>query len=200
MSQFNLTSEILAHVMVQKLHALDIKDTTQMKMQKLVYFALAWWGVLFNNKLINETPLAWEHGPVFTNLRNKTREFGSNPIDLEALKYGSESVDEKVSDFLDSIISRYGKMSASELRDTSHHEVWFSANKTEDQNMKWEDIIEYHKNHLKDAAIIQRDQKNKVWVATSDIIPGLVLEYEDYALLETELDDIANDLIKENCN
>jgi uncharacterized phage-associated protein len=41
-----LTPEVIGCCFVEKLHKLDIDDTTQLKIQKLIYFAWVWYGVL----------------------------------------------------------------------------------------------------------------------------------------------------------
>ncbi len=63
-------------------------DITQMKLQKLVYFAHGWYLALTNGQpLINEQVEAWRHGPVIRSLYREFREFGNKPIDRRALKY-----------------------------------------------------------------------------------------------------------------
>jgi hypothetical protein len=148
--------------------------------------------------LLNEEPLAWQHGPVFQTLRNKTKEFGKNPIDTEDLRYGTDDVDVKISEFLDNIVLHYGKKSASELRDLSHKKVWKEAHEKDDQKMSWNDTISYYSNNLTEAMLNVYDEDT--WIISSEIIPGLVLEYKTYTKEQKiEAEEIAKELIVVNC-
>ena len=128
MSQISmtLTPEIISGYIVEKCAALGIHDTSQMKLQKLVFFAWVWYGVLYKKKLFDEKPVAWEHGPLFQSLRKQTKDSKYNPITTEDLRYGKEDIKDKVLlKYLDNVIANYGKYSAYELSYTSvrHYEV-----------------------------------------------------------------------------
>jgi uncharacterized phage-associated protein len=53
---------------------------TQMQLQKLVYFAHGWDLALTNTPLTVEQPEAWTYGPVYRDLYDHTKQFGSAPI------------------------------------------------------------------------------------------------------------------------
>lgn len=53
---------------------------TQMQLQKLVYFAHGWDLGLTNTPLTIEQPEAWAYGPVYRDLYDHTKQFGSAPI------------------------------------------------------------------------------------------------------------------------
>ncbi|OUO54660.1 hypothetical protein B5F76_02135 [Desulfovibrio sp. An276] len=53
---------------------------TQMKLQKLVYFAHGWHLGLYDQPLIEETFQAWKYGPVIPSLYLKFRDYGTFPI------------------------------------------------------------------------------------------------------------------------
>lgn len=53
---------------------------TQMQLQKLVFFAHGWSLGLTGNALTSEEPQAWDYGPVYPDLYDHTKYFGSGPI------------------------------------------------------------------------------------------------------------------------
>ncbi|NEU29924.1 DUF4065 domain-containing protein [bacterium LRH843] len=94
-----------------------------LKLQKLVYYAEAWYTTMNNNEenLIKEDFEAWVHGPVVPSLYGKYREYGYHQID----KVDSEplsSLSDKVKNFLDSIWEIYGHFEAKELEKLTHYE------------------------------------------------------------------------------
>jgi uncharacterized phage-associated protein len=53
---------------------------TQMQLQKLVYIAHGWNLAISGEPLTTELPEAWEYGPVYRNLYEHTKYFGSKPL------------------------------------------------------------------------------------------------------------------------
>ena len=53
---------------------------TQMKLQKLVYFAHGWHLGLYDKPLVEETFYAWKYGPVIPSLYLMFRDYGVRPI------------------------------------------------------------------------------------------------------------------------
>jgi len=56
-------------------------ELTQLKLQKLVYYAYAWNLAHGQPPLFSEDVVAWPHGPVVRELWEEFNEFGSCPID-----------------------------------------------------------------------------------------------------------------------
>lgn len=98
------------------------QNLTDIQIQKLTYYAYAWYQIKHNgNKLFDEKPQAWIHGPVFRSLYDamKRNDFYKEEltIDLGDIK-----------DFLDLIYSVYGKYSGNELEAMTHSEIpWIRA-------------------------------------------------------------------------
>ena len=79
-----------------KLRAADIADyflwlandtgsfMSNLKLQKLVYYAQAWHLALYDRPLFDEDFQAWVHGPVIPELFQKYQHFGWKPIDQDA--------------------------------------------------------------------------------------------------------------------
>ncbi len=110
------------------------KELTPKKIQKLVYYAYAWFIALNNqdpNKiqyvLFDEEPEAWIHGPVFPSLYNKYRDYGFNEV---SQKETVEIENDDLVSFLDNVWEIFGKYSADELEYMTHQEdPWKNARK-----------------------------------------------------------------------
>lgn len=112
---------------------------TNKKLQKLVYYAYAWFIVENNdndnimNVLFHEQPEAWVHGPVFPVLYERYKENGRDEIATpdEVLE-----VDEELADFLDEILDVFGQFDGDQLELMTHNELpWQKArgNSTSDE-------------------------------------------------------------------
>lgn len=53
---------------------------SNLKLQKLLYYAQAWYLVNFNGPLFSDSIEAWDFGPVISSLYGKYKRFGCNPI------------------------------------------------------------------------------------------------------------------------
>lgn len=93
---------------------------TQLKLQKLVYYAQAWHLANFNRPLFLEHMEAWRHGPVVPSLWQAFRDHGWNA--LPAPQDGVVSFDEATEQFLNAIYEKYGPFEAKYLESLTHNE------------------------------------------------------------------------------
>jgi len=200
-----ITAEKLGHIIANKCISLGIRDTSQLKLQKLVFLAWVFYGVLYGKKLFNENPLAWKKGPVFRSFSKRVMLLDDGerrryePIRAEELKYSIEDLESReMVDLVEGIVYDFGKMSAEELVEKTHTDIWQEAHKSKLQSMEWEKVIKYYKNNLVELVIKEEDKKAKVFTVRSSVISGLILEYESYKDFITEIQDIASDIIKGN--
>ena len=91
------------------------KDSlTPKKLQKLVYYAYAWFIALNNenedeitNVLFNEQPEAWIHGPVFPSLYDRYK--GYNWNEIEKKEIDSSKLNKDLKAFLNDAWMKFGK-------------------------------------------------------------------------------------------
>ena len=100
---------------------------SNLKLQKLCYYAQGFHLALFDCPLFPEAVLAWKHGPVIEELWHKYNKYGSNaipkPTDVDFRLY-----DDQTKELLDEVYSVYGQYSAWKLRNMIHEEPpWFNA-------------------------------------------------------------------------
>ena len=111
---------------------LNKSSMTPKKLQKMVYYAYAWFITLMNedannieNRLFNVSPQAWVHGPVFPNLYQKYKDYGYSDIPAEEAEF---NFNEDVEDVLNQVWEVYGKYNANELESLTHQELpWRNA-------------------------------------------------------------------------
>jgi uncharacterized phage-associated protein len=97
---------------------------TQLKLQKLVYYADAWFLANFDKPLIKEDFEAWAHGPVVPTLYAKYRSYGWNALPPETGVKVSEDLD----GYLEAVFEEYGQYSAKKLEKMTHEETpWLEA-------------------------------------------------------------------------
>ncbi|HET7233941.1 MAG TPA: type II toxin-antitoxin system antitoxin SocA domain-containing protein [Longimicrobium sp.] len=100
---------------------------SNLKLQKLVYYAQAYHLAMYGEPLIPERVEAWEHGPVVPDLYRSYKQHGAEPIpapdDFDAGEY-----DPRTRDLLDEIFEVFGQYSAAKLRNLTHAErPWITA-------------------------------------------------------------------------
>ncbi|MDV2504116.1 MAG: DUF4065 domain-containing protein [bacterium] len=125
---------------------------TNLKLQKLVYYAQAWHLALFDEPLFDDPIEAWVHGPVVPSIYSKFRNFGWNPIGLD-----TDEVDlpEDLQEHIDEVIEVYGGFSGWDLERLTHsEEPWRKArgdlppDEPSSDEISHEDMKEYYRTKL----------------------------------------------------
>jgi uncharacterized phage-associated protein len=78
------TTEGVANFFIQQSVDAGSSDLTQLKLQKMVYFAHGWHLALLDGPLFAEPVQAWRYGPVIQSLRAEFRHFGNTVINKKA--------------------------------------------------------------------------------------------------------------------
>ena len=129
---------------------------TQKKLQKLVYYAYAWYIALNNenineidNVLFNEQPEAWIHGPVFPSLYDRYKDY--NWREIEKIKNDNTKINKDLEAFLNEVWRKFGKFTADELEYMTHQEEpWAKARKNiniderSNEKISSQDIFKYY--------------------------------------------------------
>lgn len=97
------------------------KPVTQIKLQKLMYFAHGFYLALKEKPLVNEKIEAWQFGPVIPSIYHQFKKWGSNSI-TEVLVDRSNDliINEEDIEFLDLVWHKFSSYTASELVELSH--------------------------------------------------------------------------------
>lgn len=94
---------------------------SNLKLQKILYYAQGFYLAIHNKRLFADSIEAWTHGPVVETLYHEYKESGSKAIDPP------ESIDlsiynKETTDLLDEVWQVYGQYSAYKLRNLTHEE------------------------------------------------------------------------------
>ena len=93
---------------------------TNLKLQKMVYFAHGWHLALTDQPLIVEEIQSWQYGPVVQLLYNDLRQYGANPV-TEKIRTTVEVIqDSEIWNFLHTIYEKYSVFSPYQLIAMTH--------------------------------------------------------------------------------
>lgn len=127
---------------------------TQMKLQKLVYFAHGYTLAICDEPLIDEHFEAWEYGPVVPTLYHEFKEYGPKPLprlatdfDMDTLEYietpalDPNAVSGPMGLIFEFVCDVYGPLSAGQLSTLTHkkNSAWEKTRKKY-PNLKYVDI------------------------------------------------------------
>ena len=103
----------------------DIGDTiSNLKLQKLVYFAQGYYLAMYDKPLFEDPIHAWQHGPVVESLYHEFKKFGSNSIEIpdDCSDCMNDGIGEAEKELINEIHEVYGQYSAWKLRNLTHSE------------------------------------------------------------------------------
>lgn len=105
---------------------LSIAPMTDKKLQKLCYYAKAWYLALTDENLIEEQFEAWVHGAVQPKLYQMYRTYGFAVIPQNQL--GMETIPEGLLSFAHEVYAAYGDLTGDQLEQLNHSEMpWIKA-------------------------------------------------------------------------
>lgn len=100
----------------------DYSGLSNLKLQKLLYYAQGFYLALQGEALFPERIEAWPHGPVCPAIYHEFKQYGRGPIDVAPdLPAGALTRDQM--DILEEVFSVFGQFSAWKLRDMTHEEA-----------------------------------------------------------------------------
>lgn len=129
----------------------DQELISNLKLQKLVYYAQGLHLAVYNKPLFNEIIKAWQYGPVIPDLYHRYKKFGVNGIPANK-KFDYSIIDKKTREFLDEIYEVFGQFSAVQLMKYAHSDrCWIDAGVGNEMTFKamQSDLKKYLKNGKK---------------------------------------------------
>ncbi|VXC73819.1 Phage protein [Enterobacterales bacterium 8AC] len=120
---------------------------SNLKLQKLAYYADAWYLAFFDEKLVDEGFQAWIHGPVSRVLYNRFASSKSLYSDITiadcTLGFELADVPTVAAAHIDSVLEVYGAFSGAQLEDMTHkEEPWLKAREGYRPSERCEEIID----------------------------------------------------------
>lgn len=118
------SSHLAADYLLRLFHSAG-DPITNLKLQKLVYYAQAWHLALFDTSLFPEDIQAWVHGPVEPTLYERFKQMRWNPITDEI---AAPQVSKQAAVHLRNVFAAYGGFSPLQLEQMTHVEQpWINA-------------------------------------------------------------------------
>jgi len=104
---------------------------TNLKIQKLLYYAQGFHLAMFGSPFFDDEIVNWEHGPVIESLYYEYRHLGANPLPVPPLIDGSMFSEEQIN-LIAEVNEVYGQFSAWKLRNLTHEEApWKSTERNQ---------------------------------------------------------------------
>lgn len=104
---------------------LSFAPMTHKKLQKLCYYAKAWYLAIYDRNIVEEPFEAWVHGAVQPELYQRYRDYGYSDIPQNS---DISSVPEEYISFAKEVYASYGHLSGDELERLNHQErPWLEA-------------------------------------------------------------------------
>ena len=130
----------LAENMVRNIQQ-DSDSITNLKLQKLLYYAQGTYYALKNCLLFNDAIVAWEHGPVVEKVYHEYKANGSNGIQFNE-DFEMSQIDNEDMAILKDVFDVFGQYYAWKLRNMTHEEdPW--KNTPQNQEINVDVIREY---------------------------------------------------------
>lgn len=126
-----------------------IKDCSNKKLQKLLYYTQAW-SLAFRNKPLFDSKIeAWLHGPVVSDIYHQYKEYKFSPITTDTHVDNSIfSEDDKR--LMDAVLKYYAKYDADYLEMRTHiEEPWVMARNTKSEIITHKSMKDYYKSIIK---------------------------------------------------
>ena len=117
---FNVPVGEVANYFLSKVNEEYGDCISNLKLQKLVYFAQGFVLAITGKTLFNEDILAWQHGPVVKSLYDEYKKHGATCITKPETFEFIYLRDKELTEILDEVYDTYGQFSAWKLRDLTH--------------------------------------------------------------------------------
>ena len=116
------SAQDIANYFVELASKAEENDLTNLKLQKLLYFAQGKYLAKFKKPLFDEPIEAWELGPVVRSIYNTYKYCGPYPITVFDKNIKRANLPEDIKKFLNEIWDEYGVYSAGFLVEMTHEE------------------------------------------------------------------------------
>lgn len=110
----------------------EADDISNLKLQKLLYYAQGAMLALTGRPIFVDNIVAWEHGPVVPVVYHEYKHHGRNGIPFDDSQRTSECYTEEEENILKDVYEEFGQYSAWKLRNMTHSETpWKSTEKND---------------------------------------------------------------------
>ena len=120
---------------------------SNLKLQKLAYYAQGFYTAIFDKVLFDDEIQAWTHGPVVPVLYHKYKSYGSNgipcPLDFDSSVFSRDEIE-----LIEEVFEVFGQYSAWKLRNMTHEEAPWARHESTAGTIPINEIKEYFKTRI----------------------------------------------------
>jgi uncharacterized phage-associated protein len=120
---------------------------SNLKLQKLIYYAQGFYGAIFDKPLFDNGIYAWTHGPVVPELYQEYKQHGSNRIDTP-LNFDLSCLDKDEFELINEVFDVFGQYSAWKLRNMTHEESPWLNHELNAEEIPFIEIKDYFKTRI----------------------------------------------------
>ena len=120
---------------------------SNLKLQKLVYYAQGFYSAIFDAPLFREDISAWQHGPVVEGLYHEYKEYGSDIISC-AIDFAPTALEDNEFELVAEVYEVFGQYQAWKLRNMTHEEAPWIDNEKLASVIPFEEIKAYFKTRI----------------------------------------------------
>ena len=121
---------------------------SNLKLQKLVYYAQGYHLALYDFPFFDEPIQAWRHGPVCPDVYQKYKSYGARPITEHNDEDFTKTFTKDHLDLLDEVYSVFGQFAVWKLRDMTHEEEPWKNHEALAEEIPQEEMRLYFKTRL----------------------------------------------------
>ena len=123
----------------------DDSPMTNLKIQKLLYYAQAWYLVNYQVKLFPDRIEAWDFGPVVPSVYGEYKKYINKPIDFRPSGKEGGPFTQQEDRYLREFYNVFGGLSSTVLVSMSHSErPWLEASKKKDRTISTEVMRDFY--------------------------------------------------------
>ena len=105
-----------------QMEAEDAEYISNLKLQKLLYYAQGIYCAITGERLFDDNLVAWEHGPVVIDVYRKYAQNGAKGIEYDKNCPPTEKYTDEEENILEQVYQHFGQYSAWKLRNMTHEE------------------------------------------------------------------------------
>jgi uncharacterized phage-associated protein len=132
-----MTAKQVSSYFIEKSSSTDENDLTNLKLQKILFYAQAEHLAAHGSPLFGDEIEAWQYGPLVNSVYDWLKGCGSYPITTFDVKTDASQIDSAQAKFLDEVWNRYGRYSAGYL-----------VTKTHEPGQPWSQVYEKGRNNV----------------------------------------------------
>ncbi|MCK5537110.1 MAG: SocA family protein [Thiomargarita sp.] len=125
----------------------DGEGLTNLKLQKLVYYAQGFYLAMFDKPLFAEPIEAWTHGPVVPKLYHAYKQYGQDCVPISD-DFSLEQLNHEIFELLNEVYCVFGQYTAWKLRDMTHEELPWKNHEYEGSMIPHSELKSYFKTRL----------------------------------------------------